>query len=103
VEGARVGVSRNGVRVSTLEPRANFYPGVTGGIITPAVMTRPGGDLYLTLRSLEDETIELGLDTSPMIWLVWLGGLTTATGGFWSLSTRRRQREVQPEPVLADV
>jgi len=103
VEGARVGVSRNGVRVSTLEPRANFYPGVTGGIITPAVMTRPGGDLYLTLRSLEGETIELGLDTSPMIWLVWLGGLTTATGGFWSLSTRRRQREVQPEPVLADV
>jgi cytochrome c-type biogenesis protein CcmF len=103
VEGARVGVSRDGIRVSTLEPRANFYPGVTGGIITPAVMTRPGGDLYLTLRSLDDETVELGLDTSPMIWLVWLGGLTTATGGFWSLSARRRQREVQPEPVLADV
>jgi cytochrome c-type biogenesis protein CcmF len=103
VEGARVGVSRNGTRVSTLEPRANFYPGVTGGIITPAVMTRPGGDLYLTLRSLDDETIELGLDTSPMIWLVWLGGLTTATGGFWSLAARRRRLEVEPEPVLADV
>jgi cytochrome c-type biogenesis protein CcmF len=102
VEGARVGVSRNGARVSTLEPRANFYPGVTGGIITPAVMTRPGGDLYLTLRSLDDETIELGLDTSPMIWLVWLGGLTTATGGFWSLSARRRRLEVEPEPVLVD-
>jgi len=103
VEGARIGVSRDGMRVSTLEPRANFYVGVTGGIITPAVMTRPGGDLYLTLRSLDDDTIELGLDTSPMIWLVWLGGLTTATGGFWSLSARRRLREVQPEPVLADV
>jgi cytochrome c biogenesis factor len=89
--------------VTTLEPRANFYPGVTGGIVTPAVMTRPGGDLYLTLRNLDAETVELGLDTSPMIWLVWLGGLTTAMGGFWSLSVRRRQGVVEPEPVMADV
>jgi cytochrome c-type biogenesis protein CcmF len=103
VEGARVSVHRDDRRVGTLEPRANFYLGVTGGIVTPAVMARPGGDLYLTLRNLDTETVELGLDTSPMIWLVWLGGLTTATGGFWSLSARRRRQVIEPEPVLADV
>jgi cytochrome c-type biogenesis protein CcmF len=103
VEGARVEVHRSGELVSTLEPRANFYGGVTGGIITPAVMARPGGDLYLTLRNLDANGVELSLDTSPMIWLLWLGGLTTAAGGFWSLSARRRERAIEPEPVAANV
>jgi cytochrome c-type biogenesis protein CcmF len=103
VEGARVEVHRGGELVSTLEPRANFYGGETGGIITPAVMARPGGDLYLTLRNLDADGVELSLDTSPMIWLLWLGGLTTAGGGFWSLSARRRERAVERERVTADV
>ena len=66
-------------------------------------MSRPRGDLYLTLRSLDDETVRLGLDTSPMIWLLWLGGLTTAAGGFWSLAVRRRGRIVEEQRILADV
>jgi cytochrome c biogenesis factor len=74
-----------------------------GGIITPAVMSRPGGDLYLTLRNLDSETVQLGLDTSPMIWLIWLGGLVTATGGFWSLAARRRDRVAAEPKVMADV
>ena len=56
--------------ITVLEPRANFYGTEMGGIVTPSVMSRPGGDLYLTLRSLDDETVQLGLDTSPMIWLL---------------------------------
>jgi cytochrome c-type biogenesis protein CcmF len=102
VEGARIEVRRGSRVVATLEPRANFYGGVSGGIVTPAVMTRPGGDLYLTLRNLDADTVELGVDTSPMIWLLWLGGLTSAVGGFWSLSARRGQ-VVEPERVMADV
>jgi len=67
------------------------------------VMSRAGGDLYLTLRNLDADTVQLGLDTSPMIWLLWLGGVTTAAGGFWSLSVRRRDRAVEEQRVLADV
>jgi cytochrome c-type biogenesis protein CcmF len=103
VQGARVEVSRDDRIITVLEPRANFYDTEMGGIITPAVMSRPGGDLYLTLRSLDDETVQLGLDTSPMIWLLWLGGLTTAAGGFWSLAVRRKGRVVEEQRVLADV
>lgn len=103
VQGARVDVSQGDRRLTTLEPRANFYGNEVSAIVTPAVMTRPGGDLYLTLRSLDSETIELGLDTSPMIWLVWLGGLTAAAGGFWSLMARRAERASAREPVTADV
>ena len=76
VQGARVEVSRDDRIITVLEPRANFYDTEMGGIVTPSVMSRPRGDLYLTLRSLDDETVRLGLDTSPMIWLLWLGGVT---------------------------
>ncbi len=103
VQGARVDVSHGDRRLTTLEPRANFYGNEASAIVTPAVMTRPGGDLYLTLRNLDAETVELGLDTSPMIWLVWLGGLTAAAGGVWSLLARRAGRAVAREPVTADV
>jgi cytochrome c-type biogenesis protein CcmF len=103
VQGARVDVSQGDRRLTTLEPRANFYGNEVSPIVTPAVMTRPGGDLYLTLRSVDSETVELGLDTSPMIWLVWLGGLTAAAGGFWSLMARRTERAVAREQVTVDV
>jgi cytochrome c-type biogenesis protein CcmF len=103
VQGARVQVSQGDRVITTLEPRANFYDTEMGGIITPAVMSRPGGDLYLTMRNLDAETVQLGLDTSPMIWLVWLGGLVTASGGFWSLAARRRERVDTETKVMADV
>jgi cytochrome c biogenesis factor len=66
-------------------------------------MTRPRGDLYLTLRRLDAESVELGLDTSPMVWLIWLGGLTVAAGGFWSLGARRVERRKARDAVTADV
>jgi cytochrome c-type biogenesis protein CcmF len=103
VQGARVQVSQGDRVITVLEPRANFYDTEMGGIITPAVMSRPDGDLYLTMRSLDSETVQLGLDTTPMIWLLWLGGLVTASGGFWSLAARRRERVVTEPRVMADV
>jgi cytochrome c-type biogenesis protein CcmF len=103
VQGVRVEVSRDDRAITVLEPSANFYDAETGGIITPAVMSRASGDLYLTLRDLDAESVQLGLDTSPMIWLLWLGGVTTAAGGFWSLSVSRRDRVAEERRVLADV
>jgi cytochrome c-type biogenesis protein CcmF len=102
VQGARIEVRRDGRLLGVLEPRANFYGPDTSGVVTPAVMTRPEGDLYLTLGSLDSNTLTLGLDTSPMMWLLWFGGLTTAAGGFWAMSARRRERVEEGRLQTAD-
>lgn len=92
VQGARISVLRGSDFVATLEPRANFYGSDTTGVVTPAVMSRPSGDLYLTLRDIDSEQVELVLDTSPLIWMIWLGGITAAAGGVWSIRARRMDR-----------
>jgi cytochrome c-type biogenesis protein CcmF len=103
VQGARIDVLKEDRRLTTLEPRLNLYQAMATAVITPAVMTQAEGDLYLTLRRIDADTIDLDLDTSPMIWLIWLGGLTTAAGGFWSLAVRRTERAAERDRVVAHV
>ena len=103
VQGARIDVLKEDRRLTTLEPRLNLYQAMATAVITPAVMTQAEGDLYLTLRRIDADTIDLDLDTSPMIWLIWLGGLTTAAGGFWSLAVRRTERAAERDRVVANV
>lgn len=90
VVGATVVVSRDGQPVTELAPSANYFGNDPTGITSPAVLTRPGGDLYLTLLSIDSVGIRLQADTSPLIWLLWVGGIVTAAGGFWSMSARHR-------------
>jgi cytochrome c-type biogenesis protein CcmF len=103
VQGARIRVTRDGELESVLEPRANFYGADTSGVSTPAVLSTAKGDLYLTLRDLDNEHVELALDTSPLIWMLWFGGLTTAAGGFWAMKARGAERKSRTERQSADV
>ncbi len=95
VIGATITVERGGDLVTTLEPRLNQFANASSLIGTPAVYTTPGGDLYLTLRSLPAPEITLSLDSSPMMWTVWLGGLLIGAGGFVAARGRRRRRSAQ--------
>ena len=101
--GARLTVTRDGQFLGVLEPAANFFGGDTTGVSTPDSLVRPEGDLYLTLLDLEPASATLTFDTSPLIWVLWLGGLVTATGGFWSMSARRRERSSSAERQTVDV
>lgn len=71
------------------EPRANYFGNDPTGVPTPAVISRAHGDLYLTLINIDSVGIRLQADTSPLIWLLWVGGLVVAAGGFWSMTIRR--------------
>ena len=103
IQGARLSVLRGDRFITTLEPRANFYGADTAGVVSPAVLSRPRGDLYVTLRDINSERVDLGLNTSPLIWMLWLGGLTTAAGGFWSVAIRRAERIRREERQIVDV
>jgi cytochrome c-type biogenesis protein CcmF len=93
VQGAVIDVARSGKPLTELAPRANYFGGDTSGITTPAVHSTWRGDLYLTLLNVDATGILLRLNTSPGIWLLWLGGLVTAAGGAISLVARSRSRE----------
>jgi cytochrome c-type biogenesis protein CcmF len=95
IVGVRLEVSKDGAPVTTLLPRLASFDNSAQAILTPAVHTTPAGDLYTTLRSIDPSSREIiiSLDSSPLQWLVWLGGLITAGGGFISLKARIRQRE----------
>lgn len=104
VDGARLTVTKGDRVIGVAEPRFNAYgPDGTEVVMTPAVITTPSGDLYVTPRSLDSVSVGLRLDTSPMIWLLWFGGLVIATGGFWSLAARRRSRDRVVAAKTADV
>ena len=81
VQGATIEVRQGDQLVTELAPRANYFGTDTSGITTPAVHSTWRGDLYLTLLGLDSSGILLRLNTSPGVWLLWLGGLTTAAGG----------------------
>lgn len=102
--GSRFTVTREGRFVAVVEPAWNFFGGPPG-VGTPDVLHRPGGDLYFTLIDLPADTgaVTVTFDTSPLIWVLWLGGLVTAGGGFLAMAARRRERVAAAERVSVDV
>lgn len=99
--GVRLEVTLDDGNRVVMEPTHNFFPGQPNGVATPAVHSGASGDLYVMLITLDGGTATIELDTSPLMWLLWVGGLTVATGGFWSFRTRRSERRAlaEPEPV----
>lgn len=91
VQGARVEVARNGRLLRLVEPKLNVFANASSAIGTPAVYSRPSGDLYLTLTGIGPESVSLRLDASPMQWMLWVGGFVTAAGGLISYRGRVRQ------------
>ncbi len=101
--GARLSIAKGDRLVATMTPAANFFGANSAGVSTPDVLNRPGGDLYVTLLDLDPESAKLAFDTSPLIGLLWVGGLTAAAGGFASIAVRRRERKAGQERQKADV
>jgi cytochrome c biogenesis factor len=86
-------VSRGGKLLSYEEPRLNTYSNSTQAVATPAVYESWKGDVYLSLRSLNPDTVVLGVFWFPFIWLVWAGGLITGMAVLWSRLVRKPVRD----------
>lgn len=101
VVGARINVMRDGRQVAKLDPRLNDYGGMSGPIITPAVHSTFGGDLYISLTRLDQQGLQADVWAYPLQWMIWLGGLVTASGAAFSLAALRRRSVDRSEAIRA--
>ncbi len=87
-------VSRGGKVLGQLEPRLNFYRTSDQPVATPAVRSRPDGDLYLTLMSFERDgsAATLRAVVEPLVGWIWLGGLIVGLGAVISGWPPRKRR-----------
>ena len=78
---AAVDIRRNGQQVRTLQPSLNHYPSEMQPLGTPAVMTRPSHDLYLTLMDVgSDGSIGLRAILTPAVVWIWIGVMIVVLG-----------------------
>jgi cytochrome c-type biogenesis protein CcmF len=105
IEGSRLTVTRDDRLIGIVEPSWNRLGNSPSVVGTPDVLHRRSGDLYFTLRDLPDDSgrVTIAFDTSPMIWVLWLGGLVIVAGGFLAMRARRRERVGVEERLSADV
>ncbi|ODT04276.1 MAG: hypothetical protein ABS52_05515 [Gemmatimonadetes bacterium SCN 70-22] len=90
---ASVAILREGREIGRLDPAMNFYPTSQQPIPTPAVRSRPWGDIYLNLMAFKpdgsDATIKVILE--PLVPWIWFGGGIICLGAIISMFPTRRR------------
>jgi len=94
VIGATMRVMRDGREVGRLTPRMNFYRTQDQPVPTPAVRSRPWGDLYLNLMAFEPNgsSATIRAITEPLVPWIWIGGGIICLGALVALSGPARKR-----------
>lgn len=90
---AAVAILKDGREIGRLDPAMNFYPTSQQPIPTPAVRSRPWGDIYLNLMAFKpdgsDATIKVILE--PLVPWIWFGGGIICLGAIISMFPARRR------------
>jgi cytochrome c-type biogenesis protein CcmF len=102
VLGATITVLRDGAPAGEMDPRLNFYTTSEQPITTPAVRSRPSGDLYLNLMAVERDgsSATIRMIVEPLVPWIWGGGYLIVLGALISMWPARR-REAAPATVFA--
>ncbi len=93
VVGADVEILRGGKVVGLLDPRMNFYRSQDQPVPTPAVRSRPTGDVYINLMAYtpDGQSATLRVIIEPFVPWIWFGGLVVALGAVVSAWPARRR------------
>jgi cytochrome c-type biogenesis protein CcmF len=98
VVGADVEILRGGTVVGMLDPRMNFYRSQDQPVPTPAVRSRPTGDVYINLMAFtpDGQSATIRVILEPFVPWIWFGGLVVALGAMVSAwpTARRASRRV---------
>jgi cytochrome c-type biogenesis protein CcmF len=85
-------LARDGVEVSTLSPRLNYYPTQREPVGSPDVFTVAGRDLYLSLLSFEQDgsRVVIKAFSNPLVSWIWWSLPFFAVGTLLGWWPRRR-------------
>lgn len=77
--------------VSVVHPSLRFFPSHDTTVASPAVVSSVGGDVYVTLLSVDQagDSATLRLAVNPMVGWIWAGGAVMVLGSV--LAVRRRR------------
>jgi cytochrome c-type biogenesis protein CcmF len=97
-------VLRRGGDTVRLSPGLRYSPSHDMTVAVPAIASRVGGDLYVTLLSASRHgSVTVRVARNPLVGFVWLGGALMALSGLAALMLGRRRRadvaEQVPQPV----
>lgn len=101
VIGVTLALRKDGRELGRLDPRMNFYPTSQQPIPTPAVRSRPWGDVYVNLQAFAQDgsNATLRVIVEPLVPWIWLGGLIICCGALVSMAPARRRAVAVTEPV----
>jgi cytochrome c-type biogenesis protein CcmF len=74
-------VRRGGGRTQELAPRINRYKARGDEVPTPAVLSAPDADFYLSLLRVDEEQASVRVIHQPLVLWIWVGGLMMVIGG----------------------
>ena len=91
---ANVSIMQGGEEIGRLDPAMNFYPTSETPIPTPAVRSRPWGDIYVNLMAFKPDgsSATLKVIVEPLVPWIWFGGGIVCLGAIISMSTMPGRR-----------
>ncbi|HEX6252111.1 MAG TPA: heme lyase CcmF/NrfE family subunit [Gemmatimonadaceae bacterium] len=105
VVGATLTILRGGQPVGEMQPRTNFYASQEDPVPTPAVRSRPAGDLYINLMAFAEDgsSATLRVIVEPLVPWIWFGGGVICMGALVSMLPGARRRREAEMPQLEEV
>ncbi len=99
VIGTTLTLLKDGKVLGTLDPRMNFYPTSQQPVPTPAVRSRPWGDVYVNLQAFQQDgsNATLRVIVEPLVPWIWLGGLIICCGALISMAPTARPVRVRAQ------
>jgi cytochrome c-type biogenesis protein CcmF len=100
---ANLQLRRGGEQFGSLTPQLHYFPARDMTTAVPAIRSRPAGDIYVTVTSVDDtgQRAAIRLAVNPFVSLIWFGGAVVVLAGLLALLRRRAEQASAAAPSEA--
>ncbi|MGN6129943.1 MAG: heme lyase CcmF/NrfE family subunit [Nocardioidaceae bacterium] len=95
-------LTRPGGGTARIDPALRFFPAQSMTVAQPSIRSSVGGDVYVTLLSVDQAAHKatLRLAVNPMVGWIWTGGAVMVAGAALAMWPRRRR--TGPDPLAEE-